>query len=117
MSTGTIVVVAAIIAWVIVRQLAGEPLRAARLIGSPVVLTVIDVATGREPGPTAAGIVLIAAGLVIAGVIGVLQGRRMRLESRRGLPVGPDADLGAMAVGSLLRRPWRCRRCRLCRPR
>lgn len=87
MSTGTVVVAAVIIAWVIGRQLAGEPLRAGRLIGSPVVLTVIsvfDVATSREPGPTVAGIVLTAAGLVIAGMTGVLQGRRMRLESRHG---------------------------------
>jgi hypothetical protein len=44
----------------------------------------LDVATGREPVPTAACVVLIAAGLVISGVIGVLQGRRMRLESRDG---------------------------------
>jgi hypothetical protein len=87
MSAGTIAVVAVIITWVISRQLAGEPLRAGRLIGAPVVLTVIsviDVATSREPGPTAAGIALVAAGLVIAGVTGLLQGKRMRLESRRG---------------------------------
>jgi hypothetical protein len=54
MTTGTIVVVAVIIAWVIGRQLAGEPLRAGRLIGSPVVLTVIgvaDVAASGEPRP------------------------------------------------------------------
>lgn len=87
MTAGTIVVVAVIIAWVIGRQLAGEPLRAKRLIGSPVVLTVIgvvDVATSSEPRPAAAGLALIAAGLAIAGVTGVLQGRRMRLEPRHG---------------------------------
>lgn len=87
MTIGTIVVVAVIIAWVIGRQLAGEPLRARRLIGSPIVLTVIgvvDVATSSEPRPAAAGLVLIAAGLVIAGMTGILQGRRMRLEARHG---------------------------------
>jgi hypothetical protein len=87
MTTGTIAGVAVIIAWVIGRQLAGEPLRAKRLIGSPIVLTVIgvvDVATSSEPRPAAAGLVLITAGLAVAGVTGVLQGRRMRLESRHG---------------------------------
>jgi hypothetical protein len=86
-TAGTIVVVAVIIVYVIGRQLAGELLRAKRLIGSPAVLTVIsviDVATSSEPRPTAVGLALIAAGLVIAGVIGILQGKRMRLESRHG---------------------------------
>jgi hypothetical protein len=87
MSAETIITVVVIMAYVVGRQLAGEPLRVKRLIGLPVALTVIgiiEVATSKDRGPTRDDIVLIVVGLTINAVIGIGQGRLMRLESRHG---------------------------------
>jgi hypothetical protein len=83
----TVIVVLGIMAYSIGRQIAGELLRLKRLIGLPVALTVIgivDVARSKGPGPTHLDLVLIGAGCAINAVIGICQGRLMRLESRHG---------------------------------
>jgi hypothetical protein len=74
----------AIIAYVIGRQLIGEPLRGRRVILLPVILTVIGVANlgGKNAQPVDVAC-LIVGGLVVAA-IGATQGRAMRLESRNG---------------------------------
>jgi hypothetical protein len=86
-SVETTLTVLAIMIYVVGRQIAGEPLRVKRLIGLPAALTVagiIDVAHNGGRAPTRDDIVLIAAGVVINAVIGIAQGRLMRLESRHG---------------------------------
>lgn len=87
MSLETLVVVLGIMAYSIARQIAGEPLRVKRLLGLPAALTVVgivDVVKTKAPAPTHTDIVLIAAGVVVNVVIGLCQGRLMRLESRDG---------------------------------
>jgi hypothetical protein len=87
MSVETVVVVLAIMAYSIARQIAGEPLRAKRLIGLPAALTVIgviDVVNSKGRAPTATDLVLIGVGCAINVVIGIGQGRLMRLEARDG---------------------------------
>jgi hypothetical protein len=86
MTVETVVVVLGIMAYSIARQIAGEPLRVTRLLGLPAVLTVIgivDVAKTRAPA-SETDIVLIGVGVVVNVVIGVCQGRLMRLECREG---------------------------------
>jgi hypothetical protein len=86
-SIETIAVVVGIMAYSIGRQIAGEPLRIKRLVGLPGVLTVIgvvDVASTKGRAPTGTDVALIAAGCAINAVIGLGQGRLMRLSSRDG---------------------------------
>jgi hypothetical protein len=83
----TIVAVVGIVAYVIGRQLIGEPLRGKRLLILPAVLAVVgiaDMAGNHGRHPTATDIVLIVIGTAIAAVVGVRQGLSMRLEARRG---------------------------------
>jgi hypothetical protein len=96
MSALTIVAVISIVAYVIGRQLMGEPLRAKRVLILPAVLAIVgiaDVARNHGHHPTATDIVLIVIGSAIAAIVGVRQGLSMRLESRQGglwaqMPVG-----------------------------
>ncbi|HEX4009821.1 MAG TPA: hypothetical protein VHX62_07425 [Solirubrobacteraceae bacterium] len=104
MSVETTLTVLAIMIYVVARQIAGEPLRVKRLLGLPVALTVIgivDVAHNGGRGPTRDDIVLIAAGVAINAVIGIGQGRLMRLESRHGYALG--AHLATASAVMLLR--------------
>jgi hypothetical protein len=82
----TIVLVVGVIAFVIGRQLLGEPLRGKRTVLLPLVLGIvggIDLARhGHQPG--AADIGLIVGEAAFAGAIGVCQGVMMRLEARNG---------------------------------
>jgi hypothetical protein len=83
----TVIAIVVIMVYSVGRQIAGEPLRAKRLIGLPATLTVIgivDVANSNGPGPARLDIVLIIAGCVVNALIGLRQGRLMRLESRDG---------------------------------
>jgi hypothetical protein len=87
MTAETVVVVLGIMGYSIARQIAGEPLRVKRLIGLPAALTVIgivDVANSKAQSPTVTDVVLIAVGCAINVIIGICQGRLMRLESRDG---------------------------------
>lgn len=81
-----IIAVIAIVAYVIGRQLIGEPLRGKRVVLLPVILAVIGVADlsgkSHDVQPVDVGCLAIGA-LVVAG-IGAAQGRAMRLESRNG---------------------------------
>jgi hypothetical protein len=86
-SVETVIVVLGIMAYSVGRQLAGEPLRVKRLIGLPAALTVIgiiEVARSKGSAPTQTDLVLIGAGCAVNAVIGIGQGRLMRLESRNG---------------------------------
>jgi len=86
-SVETVIAIVVIMGYSIGRQVMGEPLRVKRVIGLPAALTVIgivEVATSKGPGPTRIDIVLIGAGCAINAVIGICQGRLMRLESRNG---------------------------------
>src|ERR1700685_1314512 len=87
MTIENVAVVLAIIAYTVARQIMGEPLRLKRLVGLPAALTVIgavDVATNRGGGLTGTDAALIGGGCAINAVIGLCQGRLMRLESRGG---------------------------------
>ncbi|QMU74957.1 hypothetical protein GXW83_03445 [Streptacidiphilus sp. PB12-B1b] len=77
----------AVVVWVIVRQLMGEPLRGKKLIVLPLVLTGVGVLSLTKHGvhPGAADIVCLAVGTAIAVAIGLGQGRSMRLEARDGV--------------------------------
>ena len=82
-----VLAVAAIMLYSVGRQIVGEPLRVKRLLGLPAALTVIgiiDVATSKGSDPTVIDIVLIGVGCAINAVIGMCQGRLMRLWSRDG---------------------------------
>jgi hypothetical protein len=77
-------VAAAIVVYVIGRQLIGEPMRGKRLIVLPLILTVVgltDLNSTSHP-LRAADIGCLAVGAVIVAAIGLAQGRAMRLESR-----------------------------------
>jgi hypothetical protein len=79
----TVIAVVALVAYVIGRQIMGEPLRGKRVVLLPAILTVIglsDLGGHLRPIDVAC---LIAGALVVAG-IGVAQGSVIRLESRDG---------------------------------
>lgn len=87
MSVLDILIVIAVIAYVIGRQVMGEPLRGKRLIMLPAVLAIIGIVElsqgkGQHFG-AADGLCLVISG-VVAAAIGVAQGASMRLESRNG---------------------------------
>jgi hypothetical protein len=75
-----------IVAFVIGRQLRGEPLRGKRLLLLPAVLVVIGGASLRSAGrpPTSADLACLVTGGLIAAAIGAAQGSMMRLETRGG---------------------------------
>lgn len=81
-----IIAVIGIIAFVIGRQLVGEPLRGKRVVVLPVILTVIGLSDlGSRSQPVKPNdIVFLVIGGVLAAGIGVAQGSIMRLESRNG---------------------------------
>ncbi len=81
-----VIAVVAIVAYVIVRQLQGEPLRGRRLLVLPVVLTVIGAVDlgGHGSHPGATDVALIALSALAAVAIGLRQGTVMRLERRDG---------------------------------
>lgn len=86
MSALEVLAAVGIVAYVIGRQLRGEPLRGKRLILLPAVLTVIGFTrlSGHGSRPTAADIALLVISGLIAVGIGAGQGSMMRLENRDG---------------------------------
>jgi hypothetical protein len=87
MTIETVLVVLGLMVYTVIRQIAGEPLRVKRLLGLPAVLTVVgivDLAQVKGAGPTSTDIALIGAGCLLNVIIGVAQGRMMRLEERNG---------------------------------
>jgi hypothetical protein len=81
-----IVAVIAIVAYVIGRQLVGEPLRGKRIVLLPVILTVIGIADlgGKSHHVMPVDVACLIAGALLVAGIGVAQGLAMRLESRKG---------------------------------
>ena len=78
--------VAAIVVYVIGRQLMGEPLRGKRLVVLPVVLAVIGVLDLKSNHHSVRPVdiaCLVVGGAIVAG-IGLAQGKMMRLEARDG---------------------------------
>jgi hypothetical protein len=80
-----VVIVIAVIAYVIGRQLRGEPLRGKRVVLLPVILTGIGLADlgGAHPARAVDVVLLVLGGLIAAG-IGLGQGVLMHLEARDG---------------------------------
>jgi hypothetical protein len=75
-----------VVAYIIGRQLVGEPLRGKRVVVLPIVLTVIGFLNlgGNKAHVRGVDIAfLVVGGIVVAG-IGVAQGAVLRLESRNG---------------------------------
>lgn len=81
-----IVAVIAIVAYVLGRQLTGEPLRGKRVILLPVILAVIGFAdlSGNKAPVRPVDVVLLIAGVVASGGFGLALGSIMKLESRDG---------------------------------
>jgi hypothetical protein len=81
-----VLLVVAVVAYVIMRQVRGEAMRGKKLIVLPLVLTVVGILslTKHSVHPTATDITCMAVSAVIAAGIGVGQGTSMRLESRQG---------------------------------
>jgi hypothetical protein len=81
-----IVAVIAIVAYVIGRQLIGEPLRGKRVVLLPAILAVIGVAdlSGKGHHVQPVDVVCLVVGGLVVAAIGVAQGLAMRLESRNG---------------------------------
>jgi hypothetical protein len=82
----TVVAAVAVAAYVVGRQLIGEPLRGRRVVRLPAILAiigVIDLHSSSAPvRPVDVG--LLAIGAVIAAAVGLAQGQTLRLESRDG---------------------------------
>ena len=81
-----VLAVIAVVAFVIVRQLKGEPIRGKRLIVLPAVLALIGIVDLTNAGqhPAAIDIFFISVSALIAAGIGVGQGLMMHLEPRLG---------------------------------
>jgi hypothetical protein len=81
-----IVAVVAIVAYVIGRQLIGEPVRGKRVVLLPVILTVVGVVdvTGAKVPLRGTDVACLIAGALVVAAIGVGQGLVLRLESRGG---------------------------------
>jgi hypothetical protein len=81
-----VLVVITIVAYVIGRQVLGEPLRGKRVMLLPVILTVIGLTRLNSGGHTvqADDVAFLVAGAVVALAIGAAQGSVMRLEARDG---------------------------------
>ena len=92
-----VLAVVAVVAYVIVRQLKGEPIRGKRLIVLPAILALIGIVDLTKAGqhPAAIDIFFISVSALIAAGIGVGQGLLMHLEPRMG------ALWGKMPVRSL----------------
>jgi hypothetical protein len=86
MSVLSVVGILAVVAFVIGRQLVGEPLRGKRLLVLPAVLVVVGLVGLTKHGTHVSGtdVTLIVASALVAAVVGVLQGRSVRLQSRGG---------------------------------
>jgi hypothetical protein len=103
-----VLAVVAVIGYVIGRQLMGEPLRGKRVVLLPVILAVAGAADlgahGRHVRPADVACLVISG--LIAVTIGLLQGRKMRLESKNGALWGQMPVRGlwlwAVLVGSRL---------------
>ena len=76
----------AIVAYVIGRQLAGEPLRGRRVVVLPIVLTVVGVIelSGSKQHIGPADVACLIVGAVVVAAIGVAQASILRLEARDG---------------------------------
>ncbi|MCZ4096764.1 hypothetical protein [Streptomyces sp. H39-C1] len=80
-----VLAVIAIVAYVIGRQLLGEPLRGKRVILLPAVLAVVGLTRlGGHGAVQPADVALLVVGAVIAAAIGTGQGSMMRLRNRDG---------------------------------
>lgn len=81
-----VLAVVAVVAYVIVRQLKGEPIRGKRLIVLPAVLALIGIVdlTNARPHPAAIDILFLVISALIAAGIGAGQGLMMHLEPRLG---------------------------------
>ncbi|SEE87267.1 hypothetical protein [Streptomyces sp. Ag109_O5-10] len=77
----------AVVAFVIVRQVCGEPLHGRRLVVLPMVLAVVGLARLDKSGHhlTTADIACLVIGAAIAAGIGAAQGAQLRLEPRDGV--------------------------------
>lgn len=83
-----VIAVIAVVAYVIGRQLLGEPLRGKRLIVLPAVLAVVGVVelAGHSRHPAGlADVALLGCGALVAAFIGTRQGMAMRLQARDGV--------------------------------
>ena len=114
-----VLAVIAVVAFVIVRQLKGEPIRGKRLIVLPAVLALIGIVDLTNAGrhPAAIDIFFISVSALIAAGIGVGQGLMMHLEPRLGALWGQDAGQEPVAVGRADCHPRRPGRDRLGRTR
>jgi len=76
----------AIVAYVIGRQLIGEPLRGKRVVLLPVILTVLGLANlgGKSHHVQPVDVACLVSGAIVVAGIGLMQGRAMHLESRNG---------------------------------
>lgn len=86
-SSESIAVVVLIMGYSIGRQIAGQPLRLKRLLGLPLALTVIgavDVVNSKGQAATDTDLALIVGGCALNVMIGIGEGRLMRLGSRDG---------------------------------
>jgi hypothetical protein len=81
-----VLAVVAVVAYVIVRQLKGEPIRGKRLIVLPAVLVLIGIMdlTSARPHPAVIDIFFLAISALITAGIGAGQGLMMHLEPRLG---------------------------------
>ncbi len=99
----TIAAVIAIIGYVIVRQLRGEPLRGRRVVLLPVVLIAVGVANLNGANHLkSVDVICIVASAVVAIAIGLSQGAMMHLESRNGNLWGRMAPRGLWLWAALI---------------
>lgn len=87
MSVLDVVLVVALVAWVVVRRLLGQPVTTRSLVLMPLVLTVIGLSQLRDVHHLSIAIALVtAASVLLSVVLGVLRGLTVRLSERDGAP-------------------------------
>jgi hypothetical protein len=80
-----VVLVIAVIAYVLIRRLAGEPAEAKRMLILPAVLTVVGIANLDDLTHSGTALLFLIGTLLISVVLGALRGASIRLSRREGI--------------------------------
>jgi hypothetical protein len=80
-----VVLIIAVIAYVLIRRLAGEPAEAKRMLILPAVLTVVGIANLDDLTHSGTALLFLIGTLLISVVLGALRGASIRLSRREGI--------------------------------
>ncbi|SEP07488.1 DUF1453 family protein [Amycolatopsis saalfeldensis] len=80
-----VVLIIAVIAYMLIRRLAGEPAEAKRMLLLPAVLTVIGIVNLDGPAHSGTALLFLIGTALISAVLGALRGASIRLSRRDGI--------------------------------